>query len=137
MSQPKNPITRILLVEDDLNIANVIKLVLPMLDIPYEFVHVLDAESGLAEWEAQPFDLMLTDYNLRGMNGMALARTLRARGIYAPVILTTAYDGFELRREARENGINYYLPKPFFMEDLIETVRAALSGTHTREVNGH
>jgi CheY-like chemotaxis protein len=132
-----NNTIRILLVEDDNHIGRIIELVLPELAIPYEFVNVLSAEEGLEQWEDHPFDLLLTDYNLRGMNGMALIRALRERGQHPPTILVTAYDSAEVRREAREMQISEYLIKPFFMDDLLSAIRRLLPEVSAREVNGN
>ena len=126
---------RILLVEDDNHIGRIIELALPELGLPYEFVTVLSAEEGLELWEGQPFDLLLSDYNLRGMTGLQLIETLRERGVDAPMILVTAYDSADLRRDARTLKVDAYLTKPFFMEDLVGTVRRLLPQTAVREVN--
>ena len=127
---------RILLVEDDNHIGRIIELALPELGVPYEFVSVLSAEEGLELWEQQPFDLLLTDLNLRGMTGLKLVQILRERDVNAPMILVTAYDSVDVRREARTLKIDAYLTKPFFMDDLVETVRRLLPQVSAREVNG-
>jgi two-component system OmpR family response regulator len=127
---------RILLVEDDNHIGRIIELALPELGLPYEFVTVLSAEEGLELWERQPFDLLLSDYNLRGMTGLQLIETLRERGVDAPMVIVTAYDSADLRRDARTLRVDAYLTKPFFMEDLVGTVRRLLPQTAVREVNG-
>jgi two-component system, OmpR family, response regulator len=126
---------RILLVEDDNHIGRIIELALPELGLPYEFVTVLSAEEGIELWELQPFDLLLSDYNLRGMTGLKLIEMLRERGVSAPMILVTAYDSADLRRDARTLKVDAYMTKPFFMDELIETVRRLLPST-AREVNG-
>jgi two-component system, OmpR family, response regulator len=127
---------RILLVEDDNHIGRIIELALPELGVPYEFVTVLSAEEGLELWEHQPFDLLLTDLNLRGMSGLKLVESLKARGVTAPMVLVTAYDTPNARREARALNIDAYLTKPFFMDELIDTVRRLLTKITAREVNG-
>jgi CheY-like chemotaxis protein len=126
---------RILLVEDDNHIGRIIELALPELNLPYEFVTVLSAEEGLELWQQQPFDLLLTDYNLRGMTGLQLVRELKRRGAKASMILVTAYDSDELRREARAAEIDAYMPKPFFMDELVELVRRLLPQATARAVN--
>ncbi|HMQ35137.1 MAG TPA: response regulator [Chloroflexaceae bacterium] len=127
---------RILLVEDDNHIGRIIELALPELGVPYEFVTALSAEEGLELWDQQPFDLLLTDYNLRGMTGLKLVELLRQRGAQAPIVLVTAYDSDALRKESRALDIDAYLTKPFFMDDLVETVRGLLPQISAREVNG-
>jgi two-component system, OmpR family, response regulator len=125
---------RILLVEDENHIGRIIELTLPELQIPYEFVSVLSAEEGLEAWLKQPFDMLLTDYNLRGMNGLKLVSQIKELGSKAPMMLITAYDSQEVRREAR-SLVDEYIVKPFFMDDLLDAIRRHLPTT-TREVNG-
>ncbi|RRR67758.1 MAG: response regulator [Candidatus Viridilinea halotolerans] len=127
---------RILLVEDDNHIGRIIELALPSLGIPYEFAAALSAEEGLELWEAHPFDMLLTDYNLRGMTGLKLVEVLRQHGEHAPMILITAYDSPDVRRHARTAGVDAYVMKPFFVDELIETVRKYLPARAEREVNG-
>lgn len=127
---------RILLVEDDNHIGRIIELALPELAVPYEFVAVLSAEEALELWDKQPFDLLLTDYNLRGMTGLKMVENLRARGVSVPTVLVTAYDSTEVRKEARTLDIDAYMTKPFFMDELVETVRRLLPQRSVREVNG-
>ncbi|MFV9506728.1 MAG: response regulator [Oscillochloridaceae bacterium umkhey_bin13] len=120
------PCHRILLVEDDNHIGRIIELALPELGYPYEFITVLSAEEGFELWMREPFDLLLTDYNLRGMTGIQLIEQLKAHGVTAPMVLVTAYDSPEVRRAARNLELEGYLPKPFFMDDLLGTVRELL-----------
>ncbi|WP_298816591.1 response regulator [Chloroflexus sp.] len=117
---------RILLVEDDNNIGRIIELAMRSLGIPYEFVSVLSAEEGLERWEMQPFDLLITDYNLRGMNGVRLIKTLHERGYYPPTLIVTAYDSAEVRRAAAEAEVDSYMTKPFFIDELIERIKQLL-----------
>jgi CheY-like chemotaxis protein len=126
---------RILLVEDDNHIGRIIELSLPQLSVPYEFASALSAEEGLELWERQPFDLLITDYNLRGMTGLQMVEHLRAQGATAPTILVTAYDSQEVRREARRLKVEAFLPKPFFMDELVERVRELLPQSSVRAVN--
>jgi CheY-like chemotaxis protein len=133
-ASPSEPI-RILLVEDDNHIGRIIELSLPELGVPYTFVSALSAEEGLELWHQQPFDILLTDYNLRGMNGLQMVEQLFSTGARVPTLLVTAYDSPELRRDARTLGVDIYLTKPFFMDELVEAVRRLLPIT-AREVNG-
>ncbi|MEI7643411.1 MAG: response regulator [Chloroflexales bacterium] len=126
---------RILLVEDDSHIGRIIELALPELGIPYEFVSAISAEEGIEQWEQRPFDMLLTDYNLRGMNGIQLIEQLRRQGFRVPALLVTAYDSPEIRREVRNLSIDAYLTKPFFIDELVDTVRRLLPTSTSREVN--
>jgi CheY-like chemotaxis protein len=114
---------RILVVEDDISISRLIGLAMPELGIPYVFVGALSAEEGLELWEQEPFDLLLTDYNLPGMRGTELIATLKSQGVTAPMVLFTAYDSPKLAREVRKLGVAAYIAKPFLMEDMLDTIR--------------
>lgn len=133
MTMPEQRL-RILLVEDDNHIGRIIELALPELGIPYEFITVLNAEEGLELWEQQPFDLLLTDLNLRGMTGLEMVKLLKERGATAPMVLVTAYDSDEVRRQSRSLNIDAYMAKPFFMDELVKTVRDLLPNS-ARAVN--
>lgn len=114
---------RILVVEDDISISRLIGLAMPELGIPYVFVGALSAEEGLELWQQEPFDLLLTDYNLPGMRGTELIATLKSQGVTVPMVLFTAYDSPKLAREVRKLGVAAYIAKPFLMEDMLDTIR--------------
>jgi two-component system, OmpR family, response regulator len=133
-ASPSEPI-RILLVEDDNHIGRIIELSLPELGVPYTFTSALSAEEGLELWADQRFDILMTDYNLRGMTGLQMVAQLAAEGVRVPTLLVTAYDSPDVRREARALSVDIYLTKPFFMDELVDAVRRLLPLT-AREVNG-
>lgn len=70
-----------------------------------------------------PFDLVLLDVWMPGMNGLDVLRTMRAFGIATPVLMVTAYDGSLDRRHALDLGASDVLLKPFDADVL--TDRAA------------
>ncbi|MGQ9611807.1 MAG: response regulator [Chloroflexus sp.] len=130
---------RILLVEDDNNIGRIIELAMRSINTPYEFESVLSAEEALERWEAQPFDLLISDYNLRGMNGVRLVKTLRERGYNPATLMVTAYDSAEVRQAVKEAAIDSYMTKPFFIDELIENIKQLLPANQQmreRIVNG-
>ncbi len=117
---------RILLVEDDHHIGRIIELAMQGIGIPYEFVSVLSAEEALERWKVQPFDLLISDYNLRGMNGVRLVKTLREQGYHPITLIVTAYDSAEVRQAVAEAAIDSYMTKPFFIDELIERIKQLL-----------
>ncbi len=126
LEQEAQRTVRILAVEDDTSISRLIGLAMPELEMPYTFVAVSSGEEGLELWKQEPFDLLLTDYNLPGMRGTELITALRARGVYSPIILFTAYDTPSLTREVRRLNVSAYIAKPFLIEDMIDTMRRLL-----------
>jgi two-component system, OmpR family, response regulator len=121
-----NSKTRILLVEDETDIGRIIQLAMTELGLPYTLDIAISAEEGIELWESEPYDLLLTDYNLRGSTGLDLIEFVRASGHEIPTVLFTAYDSQALRRQARDLGVTVYLSKPFFMDQLVDTVRNLL-----------
>jgi CheY-like chemotaxis protein len=133
------PTIRILMVEDDGTIAHLIAIAMQTLDVPHQLDQAFSAEEGLDLWHKQPYDLLLTDYNLRGMNGLALIETLKQEGVTVPMVLFTAYDTPRIRKEAQRLGVSAFIPKPFFLDEFVNTARAFLptkTSTAPEGVNG-
>ncbi len=118
---------RILLVEDDSSISKVLALAMHELGLPYHLDQALSAEEGLELWEREPYDLLLTDFNLRGRSGLGLIGDLKQQGVTAPTVLFTAHDSAQIRREARTIGVTRFIAKPFIIEEFVNTVRMLLS----------
>jgi two-component system OmpR family response regulator len=119
-------IFRILMVEDDGTIAHLISIAMQTLDVAYQLDQAFSAEEGLDMWHKQPYDLLLTDYNLRGITGVALMETLRSEGVLVPMVLFTAYDTPRIRKEAQQVGVAAFIPKPFFLDEFVNTARGFL-----------
>ncbi len=117
---------RILLVEDDSTIANVIALGMRSLGMPYLLDIAYSAEEGLDLFNQHAYDLVMSDYNLRGMNGLSLLVTVKQAKSDLPTVLFTAYDTPKLRREAQSAGVNGYIAKPFLIDDFVSLARHLL-----------
>lgn len=118
---------RILLVEDDNMIANVIAIAMQDLGIPYQLGQALSAEEALELWSEQPYDLLLTDYNLRGINGLSLISSVRRQNPGVPTVLFTAYDTNQLRKDPRATDVTMFVAKPFVIDDFIGLARDLLT----------
>lgn len=135
---PTNEDTRIihiLVVEDDIHIARLIGLTMPSLGTPYRFTNVMSAAEALDLWKRKSFDLLLTDYNIPGMNGIDLVRTLREQKSEVPIIMTTAFATPEVERKALQAGVTSFFAKPFAIDDLIEHIRLLLSDNENNQEN--
>ena len=85
---------------------------------------VADGSDAL-EWAATyPYDLVILDVVLIGLDGFAVCAALRARGFNAPILMLTALDGVADRVEGLDRGADDYLAKPFAMAELRARVRA-------------
>jgi len=71
-----------------------------------------------------PYDAIVLDVMLPGLDGLATCRRLRERGVWAPVIFLTARDAVEDRVEALDTGGDDYLVKPFSFAELLARLRA-------------
>ncbi|HEU5014354.1 MAG TPA: response regulator [Roseiflexaceae bacterium] len=117
---------RILLVEDDGHISAIIRLGMQDLGILYHLDQAYSAEEALELWEQQPYDLVMTDYNLRGKNGLELIALVKQADSTTPTMLFTAYDTPKLRREAAAVGVTNFIAKPFFVDEFVNVTRSLL-----------
>lgn len=114
----------LLLVEDDPDVAEVVASLLRNQGHRVALAaHGLDALGSVA---VARFDLALLDLDLPGMDGLALARQLRAQGFTPPLLAVTARTDLDAERLARMAGFNGFLRKPVTGEMLAAAIDAAL-----------
>ncbi|MEO6104205.1 MAG: ATP-binding protein, partial [Pseudoxanthomonas sp.] len=111
---------RILLVEDDPTVAEVISGLLRARG--NEITHAAHGLAALAQTTAQVFDIALLDLDLPGLDGLALARQLRAQGFTAPMLAVTARADADAATLARAAGFDGFLRKPVTGEMLGEAI---------------
>ena len=129
---------RILLVEDEENMARMVEL--ELLHEGYQVSKAFDGVAGLAQAESGGFDLVLLDIMLPGLSGMEVLRRLR-RSSDVPVILLTARDAVMDKVSGLDTGADDYITKPFAIEELLARIRACLrkaasTDVHAVEKNG-
>ncbi|WP_052321605.1 hybrid sensor histidine kinase/response regulator [Ralstonia sp. A12] len=83
-------------------------------------------DAALHRFNAQPYDIVLTDLNMPGMDGYGLARRLRAQGAKVPIIALTAHAEVEEHRRCIQEGIDAVLVKPVLLKTLDATLRRML-----------
>jgi DNA-binding response OmpR family regulator len=113
---------RILLVEDELKVANALKE-----GLAAEHHEVTVAPTGEEAFflaTTQPFDLLLLDLMLPGRSGLEILSALRQRGLQARVLILTAKDSVEDRVVGLDGGADDYLVKPFAFPELLARIRA-------------
>lgn len=81
-----------------------------------------DCGTAIATFNDQPYDLILTDLNMPGMDGFTFASCLRNRGVATPIIAVTAHASDRDRARSREAGISGILIKPVLLETLRTTL---------------
>ncbi len=92
----------------------------------YETVLAADGGAALAEIERDPPDAIVLDAIMPGVDGLAVARRLRAKGLSVPILMLTARDSVSDRVAGLDAGADDYLVKPFATEELLARVRALL-----------
>ena len=119
MAQP-----RILLVEDELSLAEGVKLNLEMEGFACEWV--TRGDEGLQRILAQTYDLVLLDIMLPGMDGFSVCERVRAAKNRTPILFLTAKNTEDDRVKGFETGGDDYLGKPFHVRELLFRIRAIL-----------
>ena len=117
-----NPPVHLLVVEDDLRLAHLLKR---LLEGDRHLVEL--ATSGEAALEiagAAGLDGMVLDIGLPGISGLEVARRLRATGDRTPILMLTARDAVADRVQGLDSGADDYLIKPFSYEELAARLRA-------------
>ncbi len=112
----------VLLVEDDPTVAEVMVGLLQAQG--HRVVHVAHGLAALAESVGRRFDIALLDLDLPGLDGLALARQLRAQGFGAPLLAVTARADAEAESLARAAGFEGFLRKPLTGGMLAEAIEA-------------
>ena len=115
---------RILVVEDDRNIADLLRLYLEKEG--YTVVIAPDGMRGVEQFRTVHPSLVLLDVMLPGLDGFALLRRLRSTGSRLPVLMLTARGELSDRVRGLDQGADYYLTKPFQTPELLACVRLLL-----------
>lgn len=124
MYEPRNREERILLVEDEEPIRDLVQTALRFIGFTVE--SAATGPEGLALARNGAWHLLILDVNLPVIDGFALCRKLRDAGDDVPVIFLTARDDPADLREGFTGGGDDYLTKPFSLEELVLRVEAVL-----------
>lgn len=114
---------RILIIEDEEKIARFVELELT--HEGYQVEKAIDGRDGLEKIKTRPFDLILLDVMLPGINGVEVLRRIRQTND-VPIILLTARDSIVDKVMGLDAGADDYVTKPFAIEELLARVRTTL-----------
>jgi two-component system OmpR family response regulator len=115
---------RVLVVEDEPRLAEGLRAGLVADGFAVDVA--LTGPDGLWLAREEPFDLIVLDLMLPGVNGYQICRTLRAEEIWTPILILTAKDGEWDEVEGLDTGADDYLTKPFSHAVLVARLRALL-----------
>jgi DNA-binding response OmpR family regulator len=115
---------RVLVIEDDRDIARLLELHLG--DEGYAVTVASDGKTGLQQALAKPYDIIILDLILPGMDGLEICRRIRTGPDYTPVLMLTARSTDVDRILGLEMGADDYLTKPFNVRELLARVKALL-----------
>ena len=115
---------RVLLIEDDVTIARLLKEGLE--DESYAVDVANDGSEGYRTAVADDYDVIILDIMLPGMNGYEVCRALRNDGNKTPILMLTARDAERDIVEGLDTGADDYLAKPFSFDVLLARIRALL-----------
>src|SRR5215207_6086856 len=117
-------VAAVLLVDDDAPIRRMLERSLSAEG--YEVATAADGGSALAQVERSMPDVIVLDVAMPGLDGLAVTRRLRSKGLRVPILLLTARDALRDRVDGLDAGADDYLVKPFEVEELTARVRALL-----------
>jgi DNA-binding response OmpR family regulator len=113
---------KVLIIEDEHKIANLLKQGLEqerfIADVAY------DGTSGFDLASSEPFDAIILDRLLPGIDGLEICKKLREQGTHTPILMLTAKGQLIDRVEGLNSGADDYLTKPFAFEELLARIKA-------------
>jgi two-component system, OmpR family, response regulator len=113
---------RVLIVEDDVKLAGLIQRALQEQAALADTAH--DGEDALWMADATPYDVLVLDINLPGINGFETCQRLRASEVHTPILMLTARAAIDDRVTGLDTGADDYLVKPFDVSEMLARVRA-------------
>ncbi len=118
---------RVLIVEDDEHIANLLQLHLR--DEGYSVTHTADGAEGIRMLEQGNWDALVLDLMLPNVDGLEICKRARMMSRYVPIIITSARSSEVHRILGLELGADDYLAKPFSVIELMARIKALLRRT--------
>ncbi|MGD8627059.1 MAG: response regulator [Anaerolineae bacterium] len=117
---------QILIVDDDPVVLLILRATLERMANGYLIVATSNGAEALAEIDDTPFDLVVTDVRMPGIDGIELVEEIRARKIDTPVIWITAHGCYNLQAESARLDVYRCLDKPLRIEKIREAARQAM-----------
>jgi DNA-binding NtrC family response regulator len=116
---------RIMVIDDERIVGEMAKLSLEAEG--YMVETFVDAQPALARLRETPFDVVITDYKMKGVDGMEVLRTVRQAHPATRVIMITAFANLDTAIEALRGEVHDFFPKPVKLKDLKASIQRALA----------
>ncbi len=116
---------RIMIIDDEKIVGDMAKM-----SLEHEGYHVetfLNAEPALDRLKEQEFDLIVTDYKMKGIDGMEVLRTVKRLYPNTKVIMITAFANLDTAVEALREDVFDFFPKPVKIKELKASIQRALN----------
>lgn len=123
--------TKILIVDDEVAIRGLLKCVVGGPEVNFSEADSAERALDFAR-ESPPFDLVITDVFMKGMNGIDMARRLREDGHAAKFLFLSGYCDLNLEEAGAEDFEARFLAKPFAIGELLSAVRILLEARQWR-----
>ena len=120
---------RILVVDDDERVLFVLRRALLAFQNGYEIVTALDGREALNRAKEVPFDLLITDLKMPGVDGITLTQAIRDLNSGTVVVWITAYGCAQVSDEATRLSVHECLEKPLRIDEIRRVVREALKNS--------
>lgn len=120
---------RILLVDDEVDILSSLQSLLQAMEPSWEVETATSGPDGLKAISSGQFDIIVSDYRMPEMDGLAFLREARKQSSSMPLVLMTAFPDLQIAITAiNEVGIQNFFTKPLDPEEIIKVLREILAG---------
>jgi DNA-binding NtrC family response regulator len=116
---------RIMIIDDEKIVGDMAKLSLEQEG--YEVETFLNAAPALERLQTLPFDVVVTDYKMKGIDGMEVLTTVKRLYPHIKVIMITAFANLDTAIEALRGDVHDFFPKPVKIKELKASIRKALN----------
>jgi DNA-binding NtrC family response regulator len=116
----------IMIIDDERIVGDMAKLSLSQEG--YDVETFLDGETALKRLQEKPFQVVVTDLKMKGVDGLEVLRTVKQLYPQTVVIMITAFANLDVAIEALRDDVFDFFPKPVKIKDLKASIRRALEG---------
>jgi len=116
--------SRIMVIDDEKIVGDMAKLSLEQ--DGYAVETFLNAEPALKRLQEEHFDVVVTDYKMKGIDGMEVLKTVKDRHPGTQVIMITAFANLDAAIEALRRDVHDFFPKPVKIKELKASIKRAL-----------